>query len=104
VAGSGFAVIEDERLRVGVDLRARVETVMVGPVNTPIQFQVRGRYTLRGGRFDVVPECFASGGMTTMGSAEVGFSRDAPERGRLFLDARGVAGRVVVEIQLRRVM
>lgn len=101
IRGTGWATLEGGRYALSLDMGFRVEAV-VGGLTRGIVLGATGRYELRGTELVLTAECMST--PAAQGSI-TGFrvSRDAPERGRLFIELSGMAGRSTLIFQLQRV-
>lgn len=100
VRGTGWATLEGGAYQISTDLGFRIEAV-VGGLTRGVAMASRGRYELRGAELRLTPEC-ASAGVAQSSLGSFRFSRDAPERARLFIEVTGMAGRLNLVFQLRR--
>lgn len=101
IRGSGWATLEGGQYQLFTDLGFRVEAV-VGGLTRGVALGGRGRYEVRGTELALTPACTTS----TAAQGSLGafrFSRDAPTRGRLFVELVGMAGRLTLIFQLQRV-
>ena len=101
IAGTGWGVIDAETYRLSSRLEIHLDTSVVGAVVTPVRTGSRGSYTLdASGAFTFMPECMIDGSGAS-GMSQFGFSRDAPDRARLFVEVRNMAlsARVVIDLQ-----
>lgn len=100
IRGNGWATLEGGQYQISTDLGFRVEAV-VGGLTRGVALGGRGRYEVRGTELALTPVCQTS----TAAQGSLGafrFSRDAPNRGRLFVELVGMAGRLTLIFQLQR--
>jgi hypothetical protein len=99
IRGSGWATIQGGQYEISTDLGLRVEAV-VGGLTRGVVLGGRGRYEVRGTELALTPMCMTSAAAQgSLGSFR--FSRDAPTRGRLFVELVGMAGRTTLIFQLQ---
>jgi hypothetical protein len=100
VRGSGWFVLQGGEYQLNTDLGFRVEAV-VGGLTRGVALGGRGRYEVRGTELVLTPTCQTSAAAQgSLGAFR--FSRDAPGRGRLFIELVGMAGRLTLIFQLQR--
>jgi hypothetical protein len=100
IRGTGWATMEGGQYQLSTDLGFRVEAV-VGGLTRGVALGGRGRYEVRGTEIALTPECQTSAAAQgSLGAFR--FSRDAPDRGRLFVELVGMAGRLTLILQLQR--
>ncbi|MFO0626125.1 MAG: hypothetical protein U0325_10955 [Polyangiales bacterium] len=100
IRGSGWATLEGGQYQLSTDLGFRVEAV-VGGLTRGVALGGRGRYEVRGTELALTPICQTSAAAQgSLGAFR--FSRDAPNRGRLFVELVGMAGRLTLIFQLQR--
>ncbi|MEZ4389929.1 MAG: hypothetical protein R3A48_02445 [Polyangiales bacterium] len=100
VRGTGWATLEGGAYQLSTDLGFRVESV-VGGLTRGVVLGGRGRYEVRGTELALTPECTTSPAAAgSLGAFR--FSRDAPDRGRLFIEVSGMAGRLNLVFRLQR--
>lgn len=101
VRGTGWAILQSGDYQLNTDLGFRVESV-VGGLTRGVMLGGRGRYEVRGTELVLTPECTtASAAQGSLGAFR--FSRDAPDRARLFVEVVGMAGRLTLVFRLQRV-
>lgn len=83
VTGTGFTIIDATQYSLDLELMVRLETMLVGTVRQGVTTRSIGTYTISSDSLMLMPTCYQGRG-TGMGA--VGFSRDAPDRARLFVD------------------
>lgn len=100
VRGTGWATLEGGAYQISTDLGFRVESI-AGGLTRGVVLGGRGRYEVRGTEIALTPECTTS--PTAAGSlGTFRFSRDAPDRGRLFIEVTGMAGTLNLVFRLQR--
>lgn len=100
IRGTGWATLEGGQYQISTDLGFRVEAV-VGGLTRGVALGGRGRYEVRGTELALMPVCQTSAAAQgSLGAFR--FSRDAPGRGRLFVELVGMAGRLTLIFQLQR--
>lgn len=103
IVGNGWMVVEGNRYRISTTLDLALDTVMVGTVRRALGSRSRGTFTASEGRLALMPECSAAqSGDMPAGTLSLGFSRDAPDRGRLFVTASGMLGTTTLVFDLER--
>lgn len=105
ITGTGWLVVEGDRYRISTELELAIDTTVVGRLRSGQTTQSRGTFTQRGGDLVLAPACAAATSSADAGAPtlSLGFSRDGAERGRLFVNTRGMLGSALLVFDLERV-
>lgn len=99
ITGTGFTAIDATTYRQQFDFMIVLDTAAVGTVRQGVLIRSYGTYTQDGANLMLMPVCAEGRGS---GAGTVGFSRDAPDRGRLFVHLSGMGGTSLMVMDLDR--
>jgi hypothetical protein len=105
ITGTGWMVVEGDRYRISTELELSIDTLMVGRLRSGQGVRGRGTFTQMGANLTLLSECATAatapdGGAPTLA---LGISRDGAERGRLFVNTRGMLGSALLVFDMERI-
>lgn len=102
LTGTAWLGIDASSFRLALALELMLTTNVVGAITRPVEVRAQGTYTVAssGGVTAMVTCSEPAGG--TAGAASITFSRDAPDRARMYLNVMTMMGASTLQLDLQR--
>lgn len=87
--------------RINFDTVLTLSTTVAGDVVRGVMSSSRGTYTVNGAQLMLTPQC-SSAANSGVNATRMGFTQDAPDRGRAFINLSGATGTLLLVTTLSR--